>query len=251
MDDLGNAYHPVVLGADTTDLQAGTLTRITEALTKGAPAAAISGAMSIYNTFLDYAGQDQVNIESAVRRFSSDEVGDFYAENKEATDIVGFVAGAILPSSLGIKGVQMLRSGTALGNYGKALGYAEARSNYWLQQALKETAESGGTVKNLLQSSARRKQLGWEMADQALLSTAAELAVVATMNDSPIFDGDSAGDFGWNVALGTALGGGIGGALGSLAAKGILKTAGSQIQSELRLVDTIFNPERIGLNKGT
>jgi hypothetical protein len=251
MDDLGNAYHPVVLGADTTDLQAGTLTRITEALTKGAPAAAISGAMSIYNTFLDYAGQDQVNIESAVRRFSSDEVGDFYAENKEATDIVGFVAGAILPSSLGIKGVQMLRSGTALGNYGKALGYAEARSNYWLQQALKETAESGGTVKNLLQSSARRKQLGWEMADQALLSTAAELAVVATMNDSPIFDGDSAGDFGWNVALGTALGGGIGGALGSLAAKGILKTAGSQIQSELRLVDTIFNPERMGLNKGT
>jgi len=251
MDDLGNAYHPVILATDTTDLQAGTLTRIVDSLSKGLPAAAVSGAMSIYNTFLDYAGQDQYDTEQAVRRFSGDEVGDYYAENKKAIDMVGFVGTAIIPGSLGIKGLQLARSGATLGNYGRALGYAQSRSNYWLQQALKETAESGGTLKTILQSPARRKQLGWEVADQALLGTAAELAVVATMNDSPVFDGDSRGDFAWNIALGAGLSGTIGGALGSLAARGIVKTAGAQIQSELRLVDTVFDPQRMGLNKGT
>lgn len=250
-DDLGAAYHPVVISTDTTDMQAGTLTRISEAITKGVPAAAVSGVLSMYNTFLDYAGEDQVDIEDAARRYAGDEVGDYYAERKDSVDIAGFVATSILPASAGMKVLQLARGGQAIGTFGRALGFASSRKNYWLQQALKETAESGGTVRSILSSTARRKQLAWEVADQALLSTAAELAVVATMNDSPVFDGDSVKDFGWNVALGTAIGGGIGGVLGSVAAKGILKTAGTQIQSELRLVDTVFNPERMGLSKGT
>jgi len=251
MRDLGNDFHPAVIAADTTDLQAGTLVRVSEAFTRGAPAAAISGALSIYNTFLDYAGKDKIDTETAVRRFAGDEVGDYYAESKSAIDIVGFVGTAVAPISLGIKGLQLLRSGTALGNYAKGLGYAQSRSNYWLQQALKETAESGGTLKSILSSSARRKQLAWQSADQALLGTAAELALLITMNDSPIFDGDSISDFGWNFALGVGLSGTIGGALGSVAARGILKDAGRQVQAEIRLADTIFNPERMGLSKGT
>lgn len=245
-------FHPVVLAADSTDLQANTLTRISDAFTRGAPAAAISGAMSIYNTFLDYAGQDQIDTEAAVRRFAGDEIGDYYAEHKAGADLVGFAATAILPASLGTKGVQLARSGTALGSFGEALGYTASRKNYWLQEALKETAEGGGTVKTILQSAARRKQLGWEAADQALIGTAQELAIVATMNDSPIFDGDSAGDFAWNVALGTTLAGTIGGGLGAIAAKGILKTAAREVQAELRLVDTVFDPAQLGLqSKGS
>lgn len=240
-------FHPVVLAADSTDLQANTLTRIAEAATKGIPAAAISGAMSIYNTFLDYGGQDLVDTEIAVRRFAGNEVGDYYAEHKEGADLAGFIGGALVPSTLGTKGLQLLRSGTALGSFGEALGYTASRKNYWLKEALKETATDGGTVKNILQSSARRKQLGWEMADQALIGTAQELAIVAMMNDSPIFDGDSVGDFAWNMALGTGLAGTIGGGLGSLAAKGIIKTAANQIQAELRLVDTVYDPVQLGM----
>jgi hypothetical protein len=47
-------YHPFVLAADTTDYQANTLVRLTEGVTKGLPAAAASGALSIANTVLDY-----------------------------------------------------------------------------------------------------------------------------------------------------------------------------------------------------
>lgn len=244
-------FHPVVLAADSTDLQANTLSRISDAFTLGAPAAAVSGAMSIYNTFLDYAGQDVTETEAAVRQYAGDTVGDYYAEHKAGADLVGFVGGAILPASLGTKGLQLLRGGTALGSFGEALGYTASRKNYWLQEALKETAADGGTVKSILQSSARRKQLGWEVADQAMIGTAQELAIVATMNDSPIFNNDTAGDFAWNIALGTGLAGTIGGGLGSLAAKGILKTAAREVQAEMRLVDTIFDPAQMGLNKGS
>ena len=37
-------FHPVVLATDTTDMQAGTLTRVSDALGKGLTSAAISGA---------------------------------------------------------------------------------------------------------------------------------------------------------------------------------------------------------------
>jgi hypothetical protein len=248
---LGREYHPALLTADTTDLQAGTLTRMTRALGLGAPAAAISGALSIYNTFLDYGGADLVDTEAAVRRFAGDEVGDYYAENKSAVDIVGFVGTSLLPMSVGIKGLQLARSGATLGGFGKALGYTQSRSNFWLQKALKETAESGGAVRGILESSARRKQLAWTVADQALVGGVAELAILATMNDSPIFDDYSLTDFAWNAGLGIGLSGAIGGTLAGVAAKGILKTAGKQIQSELRLVDTIFDPQSMGLSKGT
>ena len=126
-------FHPVVLAADSTDLQANTVTRIAEAATKGIPAAAVSGAMSIYNTFLDYGGQDQIDTETAVRRFAGNEIGDYYAEHKAGADLVGFVGTTLAPMSLGTKGLQLLRSGTVIGSYGKALGYTASRKNYWLQ----------------------------------------------------------------------------------------------------------------------
>ena len=75
-------FHPVVLATDTTDLQAGTVTRVTDALGKGLTSAAISGALSIYNTFQDYTGGQQADYEETVRRFGGNEMGDYYAENK-------------------------------------------------------------------------------------------------------------------------------------------------------------------------
>lgn len=243
-------YHPVSLAADTTDYQAGTLTRINSAMSKGAPAAAISGAMSIYNTFLDYAGKDQASVEATVRRFGGEEMGDYYAENKGAIDTVGFVGMALIPGSIGVKGLQLARGGNAVGNVGKYLNLANSNKRKYLEAALQETAQAGGGVKGLL-SKNRLKYLGWETADQALLATAAEIAIAGTMNDSPVFEGDSIGDFGWNIALGAGLGGVIGGAVGSIAAKGILRSAEAEIQAVARLHDAVSDAQKLGLSKGT
>lgn len=242
--------HPASLAAETTDYQAGTLDRISDAIGKGVPAAIASGGLSIYNTITDYVDGEQVNIENAVRDFGGDDMGDYYAQNKETIDLVGGVATMMVPGSLGIKALQLARTGNTLGNVGKFLNFTASRKNEYLKKALDEVAENGGTIANVL-SRNRVRQLAWETADQALLGTAFEVAVVGTMHDSPMFDDWTMSDFGWNVALGAGLSGVIGGALGSLAAKGILKSAQREIEAQLRLSDTIFDPKTLGLHKGT
>lgn len=247
-DDL--YQHPVVLGNETSDLQASALSRIGDAVLKGAPAAAISGTLSIANTFLDYTGQDQISVENAIHSFDS-ATGDYYTEHKEAIDAVGFGVTSLVPGMIGVKALQLARGGQALGAVGRALNLAPSRKAVALEQALKEVGREGGTVRSLVSSAARRSQLGWEVADQALMGLAAEAAVLATMNDSPVFDNYSFGDFAWNTALGVTFAGGIGGVLGSMGAKGILKDASKKVQEASRAVDTVNSFDSIGLTKGT
>lgn len=243
-------YHPVVLASDTTDYQAGTMSRITDALAKGLPAAAASGALSIVNTGLDYFNKTPYNIEDSIRRFGGNSMGDYYAENKEAIDIVGFVGASLVPGSLGIKGLQMARSGNMLGNTSKFLAIPATRRNEYMQKALQEVAADGGVVKSIL-SSNRRSQLLWETADQAMTAAAFELGVVAAMHDSPIFDDASLTDFGWNMALGIGLGAGIGVPLATLASKGILNAAAKDIQLQMRQADVVSDLQKLGMAPGT
>lgn len=243
------AYHPIVIGSETTDLQAGTLTRIGQAVTQGVPAAAISGVLSIVNTFRDYLGQDEIDVEQTIRKYDN-HIGDYYADHKKEVDLVGFMGTSLIPGTVGIKAARMASAGKGLGAVGRAMALPASRKAHYLDEALKEVAQGGGVVKNIL-SANRRKQLGWEVLDQAMLGAAAEAAVALTMNDSPVFDNDTFKDFAWNFGLGTLLSGGIGGPLAALGARGILKTAQAEIQSTMRGVDTVFNPGQMGLTKGT
>ena len=246
-------FHPASLASDTTDYQANTLVRLTQAVTRGLPAAAASGAVSIYNTVVAnrFTGISDVDTENLLRKYGSNAMGDYYKDNQEAIDTVGFVGTALIPGSLGIKGLNVLRSGNGAGNFGKFLGIPATKKSQYLEQALQEVAKDGGAVKGILSSSARRKQLGWETADQALNGAAFELAVAATMNNSPIFDNSSLSDFGWNFALGTGLSAAIGGPIGSIAASGILKNAATEVQAQLRLADLVTDPQKLGLLAGT
>lgn len=243
-------YHPVVLSSDTTDYQAGTISRITDAIVKGVPAAAASGALSIVNTGLDYFNKTPYNIEDAVRRFGGNAMGDYYAENKDTIDIVGFVGTSLIPGSLGVKGLQMARSGTVLGNTSKFLAIPATRRNEYMQKALQEVAADGGVVKSIL-SANRRRQLAWETADQALTAAAFELGVVAAMHDSPVFDDASLSDFGWNMALGVGIGAGIGVPLATLASKGILNAAAKDVQLQMRQADVLADVQKLGMAPGT
>ncbi len=253
-DDL--YQHPIILGDETTDLQSSTISRIGAAFTQGIPAAAISGTLGFANTFLDYGrffgmtSAEDYDIEEAVRNYD-EAAGQYYAENKSAVDLVGFFGSAIVPGGLGMKALQLARSGNTVGAVGRALNFASSRREAAMKQALMEVGKDGGTIRSLVSSAARRKQLGWEVADQALLGIASEAAVLATLNDSPVFDKDTYGDFIQNFGIGVLLSGGIGGALGSIGAKGILKQASSKIQDEMRAVDTVFSHEGLGLTKGT
>ena len=109
------SIHPVVLATDTADMQAGTMERIYNSVTKGSQAAAISGALSIYNSFL--FKENEKDIEQTIRNYDN-AIGDYYAENKEVIDIVGFVGASFVPGGAGIKALNLARSGTALGSFG-------------------------------------------------------------------------------------------------------------------------------------
>lgn len=242
--------HPVVMAADATDMKAGTFDRMAGAFTLGAPAAAASAALSVANTFLDITGQEQIDIQDAISGFDQ-RMGDYYGENKNAIDIVGFVGSSFVGGSLAVKGIQALRTGNATGSFGRALNFASSRRDKYFQEAMKELGRDGGNVRSLLSSAARRKSVAWEVADQAALGLAAEVAIVGTMYKNPVFDGDSYGDFAQNMALGAAISGGIGGLIGGVVAKGLLESASTDIQKVMRGADTVFAPTKTGLNPGT
>ena len=248
MDPL---YEPSVLATDTTDYQANTLTRIAQGATYGLGSALASGLISIKNTVADYGGGQQTDVEDAVRRFGGNAMGDYYAENKSAIDTVGFIGTSFIPGTLGIKGLNLLRGGNALGNFGKMLALPATRKDAYLKAALQELGQNGGVVKGILSSAARRKQLVWETADQAMMAGAYEIATVATMHDSPFLTDDSVSDMAWNSGVGVLMGAAIGGPLGAMAARGILKSAESVVQKGLRAVDVVTDSKQLGLLKGT
>lgn len=241
-------FHPAIIGADTTDLQSSDSSPILDAVTKGLPAAAISGAMSIYNTFESYAGKEATEAAATIRRYDQN-WGNYYDDHKEGADVVGFLATSLIPGTLGMKALKLAQGGEALGAISRGLGYAASRKNHYLDEALRELGRSGGSI-NAQVSAAKFAQLRWATADNVLQSTAFELGVLATMHQSPIFEGDDMWDFAKNVAIGAAFGGVIGGALEHFAARGVLKKASAQIQGNRRDFDAIYNPERLGMMKG-
>lgn len=238
---------PVVLGSDTIDAQSGTFSRISDAITKGIPDAAISGGLSVYNTFLDYNGKEAVDTAATIRQYDTS-WGDYYDDNKEAIDFAGFVGTSFIPGGIGIKALKLAQTGEALGAIGRGLNFAASKKNAYFEKALTELGRSGGTITSSI-TAAKRAQMGWALADNALTAAASELAIASTMNDSPIFEGQDYKDFALNIAVGAAFGGVVGGLLEAGASRGLLKQAQFKIESNRRAFDTVFDPVNLGLGK--
>lgn len=237
----------VVLAADTTDAQQGFFSRLEDAVFKGIPGAAISGALSVYNTFLDYGGKEALDTAEVIRRYDAN-WGDYYEDHKETADLVGFIGTSFIPGGVGIKGLKLLQAGRAEGAFARATGFAASRKDEYLQSALKELGKSGGTLTSDI-AAAKRAQLAWATADNVLTSTAAELMIAATMNDSPVFENQTAWDLTKNIAFGAVFGGVVGGVLEHAAARGILKQAQTKIEGSKRTFDTIDPLLNAGLTK--
>ena len=244
-------FHPTVQAVNAADFQAGTLTRVSQAITQGAPAALASGLLSIVNTGLDYVGAEQFDEAETIGRLLGESTEEYYRENQTAVDVVGFIGAAILPGMAGVKALKLARGGQAVGNFGRYLGFANTAKHKHLKAALDEIPTSGGMLRTILQSRARQKHLGFEVLDNVQDSLAAELGILIAMHDSPLFDDWSYQDFMWNMALGGALGGAIGGVAGSVVARGALIKSVDTINRDMRRVDTFLDPKKLGLEPGT
>lgn len=245
MADINSSFdnHPAILGADTVNSQSGGEGMLSsDLLTKGIPAAAASGLMSIVNTGLSYAGQNQVPVEQALRNLDNG-WADYYRQHQEGADLAGFIGASVSIAGLTTKALQLGTAGEAVGPVSRAFGLASSGNRTALQTAIEELGAPGGSMASKI-SSTTWSRLGWATADNLLTAAAAETAVLATMKESPLLDGYSTKDF----LLFSALGGGIGGGAEFLAGRGILKRAAGTIEHETRRFDTLLDPTNLGLS---
>ena len=201
----------------------------------------LSGLNSFYNTGVkigNFLGGDftEQKTSALISGIDSD-LGTYYKKNQESADLMGFVLGSFIPGVAGIKilnaGQKALagaESGIIGTNLGLALGLRATKIDAYIASAATEITQ-GQTVFATL-GSGGTKALASGVYQNVLEGIAFETAVQATMQASPILDGQSKSDILWNIGMGGLLGGAIGGAITSAQSYGKIRTAVTGIRKE-------------------
>jgi hypothetical protein len=200
---------------------------------KFAATSVLSGANSFYNSGIAIgnlfgAGLQENDTSGWISAVDSD-WGVYYRQNKEATDLAGFVLGSIIP---GLGGVKLLHAGqTALtaavtkgfigGNLAKATGLLVPDAAKFVDLAAAQINASTTSFKLLNINTAQA--IGRGLWQNTLESAAFETIVQATMFKSPVLEEQTKGDIVANIMIGGALGGAIGGAFGTAKLFGKIK----------------------------
>ena len=242
--------------ADTTQMQGGGKSFLEEtgdAFRYGATAAVVSGLGSIYNTAAAGANLLGANVEELDTYKKLNELdtnwAEYYKQNQNAIDVVGFIGTSFLPGTLAIKGLNAARAGSGAGAFGRALGFAKTQQAISLDKALVELAAEGGTVFSRINKN-KLAAMGWGFADQTLTAAAFETGVALTMKQSPMLADDSWWDIGKNAVIGAAFGGVIGGGIDSLVLNKSLKNAVKTIDGKQRNYDVLTDLSGINLGAG-
>ena len=197
---------------------------------------ALSGTNSFYNTGVTvgrWAGlTDAPDRETQTWITGLDtDLGKYYSENKEATDLTGFVLGSLAP---GIGGVRLfnagqtvlktaLKSGQVGGMSGKALGLLVPKTDEYLAAAASQINQSTTAVKLINANTVRAIEGGFRQ--NTLEAAAFEIAAIATQFKSPTLENMDGGDLVKNILIGGALGGVIGGTFATAGLFGKIKLA--------------------------
>lgn len=182
-----------------------------------------SGVNQVYNivpTIGNWFGgsYEQNNLADTLAGFDSD-LARYYEAHQEGTDALGFVLSSLVPGTAGVK---MLRAGQKSlqfaaetgvigGNLSKATGLLAPSAPKHVLAATKELI-SGSSPFSLQNANVLRTLRAG--AHQSVLEGAAfEVAVAATMHNSPILENQDIGDITSNILWGAGLFGVIGGAI--------------------------------------
>lgn len=160
-----------------------------------------------------------------------DNLGGYYEQNKEATDLTGFVLGSLAPGLGGIKLFNAgqtvlktaLKTGQVGGMTGKALGLLVPRTDEYLAAAASQINASTTAVKLINANTVRAIEGGFR---QNLLESAAfEIAAIGAQFKAPTLENMDAGDLAKNILVGGVLGGVIGGSFATAGLFGKIKQA--------------------------
>lgn len=186
-----------------------------------------SGLNSFYNTgitvgnlFLDEENKMAMNDTGEWISSYDEDLGKYYEENKTAADLVGFIAGSLVPGMAAVKGLQAAQAALRVANAGQVGGnmamatrlLAPSMETYVKREAA-ELAARSASFSFMHQNSL--KALGAGVQQGVLESLAFETAVAATMFKSPLLEDMDFGDIVKNGLMGAGLGGAVGGIVGA------------------------------------
>ena len=247
----------VITAADTTRMDAGgesMFSQLTNAFTYGAASAAISGLTSLYNTGIWYknklTGSDTEETEAAdIIDGLSQNMGAYYQQHKGAIDTVGFIGGAFIPGGAALKGLQLMRSGKAVGAFGRVAGFTSVQQERYLAAGLKELAQEGPSVFSTINQN-KMLSMAYGAADNVLQTAVFETAVALTMHQSPTLKDESWEDIAYDIVKTSLVGGALGGGIEALFVNKIFRDATKSVDQALRKVDSIQALEKMGLTFG-
>lgn len=213
----------------------------------------LSGANSFYNTGItigNWFGADaELNdTKDWISGIDSD-LGVYYDKNRTAADLVGFIAGSIIPGVAGVKilnaGQIALKSATRAGmigeNLSKATGLLIPQTEKYITLAAGDIANATATFNAINANGVRALAAGvWQ---NTLEAAAFETAVQAAMFKSPILDNQDGYDIVKNIAIGGVAGGVIGGAFEAASTFGKIRKLVSAADKELKIFGARNIPE--------
>lgn len=188
-------------------------------------ASIVSGGSQLYNIVPSIGNALGGDFEKAeideVMEYFGDDLARYYEDHGQAADIVGFMVSSMVP---GLGGIKVLHAGqAALGTAAKSgrMGQGIAKSFGLLKdtrqtkiaQAVKALSASDNPFK--YSDANVMKALGAGFGQGILEATAFEVAVAATMFDSPVLEDQTIGDLAKNIALGGVVFGSISGVMGA------------------------------------
>lgn len=202
--------------------------------------AAASGLNSFYNTAV-WAGNWFSDKDAQYRDTRGwiasydEDMAKYYDQNRQAADVLGFVASSFVPGLGGVKvlnaaakGLTAAKEGVLGVNMSRGLGVLPGSRDLLVKEAINSyattrTAFSYSNPQTL-------KAIASGFGEQALQAAAFETAVAVTMKKSPLLTDMDAGDLFANMTQGILLGGAIG---GTFAAAGAV----SKIKKSLSVAD--------------
>ena len=202
-------------------------------------ASVVSGATQLYNILPSVGnmlgGNYEVSDIGEVMQSLDEDLGLYYQEHDTAVDTVGFILSSLVPGMAGIKGLRAvqsagivrLESAMATGKIGettgKALGLLAPSRERHLAAAIKELTTTNTPFK--LTNANVLRSIGSGIGQNVLEAAAFEVAVAASMHNSPIMEGMDAADLVNNILLGGVVFGAVGGLID--ATRGVFKVRGA------------------------
>ena len=233
--------HPALLATDTTNMQAGSESSLLDRAGYFTSSAVLSGVASIYNTAANLLGTEQMDVAKILNE-NDQNVGEYYQRNRQLVDTAGFLVTSLVPGGLALKGLQLAKSGTALGAFGRALGYAGSQQQTYLKAGLQELATKGGSTFNLINKN-KLASMSWGVADQVINVAAFETAIALTMKQSPLLEKDEWSDIIKHIGLTSVAFGAFGGAIEAVAINSIFKQGTKKIDEAMRSFDKLSKVE--------